>query len=155
MAKNGAAHRSLTGQFKARTVSKLYLALVKGRPIPSEGRIEAPLGRDPRHRKRIAPVDGGREAVTGYRTAAAYEGATLLEVRPLTGRTHQIRAHLASVGHPLVGDALYGKPSPIVTRHFLHAARLAFLLPPDEQEWREFEAPLPPDLRAALAALEA
>ena len=83
-----------------------------------------------------------------------YDDCALVEAMPVTGRTHQIRVHLAHVGHPLVGDALYGKPSPLVARHFLHAARLAFLLPPDEQEWCEFEAPLPPDLRAALAALE-
>ena len=151
-AKNGAAHRSLTGQFKARTVSKMYLALVKGRPRQSEGRIDAPLGRDPRHRKRIAPVDGGREAVTGYRTAAAFEGATLLEVRPLTGRTHQIRAHFASIGHPLVGDALYGGKSALLARHFLHASSLEIDHPRTGRRLA-LESPLPPDLTAALGAL--
>ena len=143
MAKNAAAHRSLTGQFKARTVAKMYLSLVKGRPKPAEGRIDArPWARDPRHRKRIAPVDGGREAVTGYRATAVFEGATLLEVRPLTGRTHQIRAHLASIGHPIVGDALYGGRSPLLSRHFLHAARLE-IDPPENRR--------PVGARSALA----
>lgn len=152
VAKNAAAHRSLTGQFKARTVSKMYLALVKGRPKPSEGRIDSPLGRDPRHRKRIAPVDGGREAITGYRTAAVFKGVTLLEVRPRTGRTHQIRAHLASIGHPLVGDALYGGRSPLLSRHFLHAARLE-VDHPRTGERLALESPLPADLMTALDAL--
>ena len=79
-----------------------------------------------------------------------YDGFTLVEAHPVTGRTHQIRVHMASLGHPLVGDAVYGKASTLVKRHFLHAARLGFTLPPAGLEWREFESPLPDDLQASL-----
>ncbi len=155
VAKTHAAHASLTRQLKERVVRKTYLALVRGVPRGADGMIDAPIARDPRRRQRMAVVPGGRAAQTHWRVLRRYDDCALIEASPVTGRTHQIRVHLAHIGHPLVGDALYGKPSPLVARHFLHAARLAFLLPPDEQEWREFEAPLPSDLRAALSALEA
>jgi len=123
--------------------------------------IDGAIGRHPKQRKRMAIVEGGRASLTEYRVVRRYVergalgAATLVEAHPVTGRTHQIRVHFASLGHPLVGDPVYGKRSGLVGRHFLHAARLAFDLPPDERERREFEAALAPDLQAALDALEA
>ncbi|HEU4760366.1 MAG TPA: RluA family pseudouridine synthase [Dehalococcoidia bacterium] len=153
VAKNERAHRSLTRQLKGREVHKTYLALVHGAPRPSEGVIEAPIGRHPRNRKKMAIVPGGREAETRYRTRAVLDGYALLEIEPITGRTHQIRVHLAALGHPVVGDATYGRRSTLVPRQFLHAWRLAFALP-SSGRLVEFESPLPPDLREALGELE-
>ena len=153
IAKNDAAHRSLTKQLKDRKVHKTYLALVMGTMKRDTGTMDGPIGRHPKHRKRMAIVDGGRDALTEYNVVQRYAGYTLAEAHPVTGRTHQIRVHLTSLGHPLVGDAVYGKASPLVDRHFLHAARLGFYLPPAEQEWREFQAPLPADLQAVLDAI--
>ena len=114
--------------------------------------IEAPLGRHPKNRKKQAVVAGGRESTTRYKVRETLPGnRALLEVEPVTGRTHQIRVHLAAIGHPIVGDALYGKRLDIVGRQFLHAARLGFNRPSGRQV--DFESPLPPDLRAALADL--
>jgi 23S rRNA pseudouridine1911/1915/1917 synthase len=161
VAKNDIAHRSLTRQLKDRQVRKTYLALVVGSMARDEGTIDGPIARHPKHRKRMAIVEGGRDALTEYRVVRRFDGGalgpghTLVEAHPATGRTHQIRVHLTSLGHPLVGDSVYGKRSPLVDRHFLHAGRLAFHLPPDEREWREFEAELPPDLQAGLDALGA
>ena len=153
VAKSDVAHASLSAQLKERRVRKTYLALVVGAPKRDTGDIDAPIDRSPRNRKKMAIVDGGREAQTHWQVVERYEGYTLVEAHPVTGRTHQIRVHLASIGLPLVGDATYGKRSELVARHFLHAAKLGFYLPPDEREWREYESPLPPDLRDALAAL--
>ncbi|MDA0798060.1 MAG: RluA family pseudouridine synthase [Chloroflexi bacterium] len=153
VAKDDAAHRSLSKQLKDRKIHKTYLALVVGSLKNDSGTIDGPIGRHPKHRKRMAIVEGGRDSLTEYNVVRRYEGFTLLEAHPITGRTHQIRVHLTSLGHPLVGDAVYGKASPLVSRHFLHAARLGFYLPPEEQEWREFQAPLPPDLQAVLDAI--
>ena len=153
VAKDDIAHRSLTRQLKDRTVHKTYLALVVGKVRDDKGHIEGPIARHPKHRKRMAIVEGGRDALTGYEVVRRYEGYTLVEAHPVTGRTHQIRVHFTSIGHPLVGDAVYSKRSPLADRHFLHAARLAFDLPPDERERREFESPLPGDLQAALDAI--
>ena len=151
VAKHDAAHQALARALKERRVTKVYLALVWGRPQPPEGSIDAPIARDPRNRKRMAVVSGGREAQTSYRTLESHEEVTLLELRPRTGRTHQIRVHLASIGHPIVGDAVYGRrKTDLVTRQFLHAAGLGFRLP-STGEHREFTAPLPPDLQQALA----
>jgi len=152
VAKDDAAHHALARQLKERTVEKTYLALVEGTPKPPEGVIEAPLGRHPRHRQRVAVVAGGREAVTAYRVVERFAGMSLLEVRPKTGRTHQIRVHLAAIGHPIVGDRVYGKPSPLVARQFLHAWRIAFAHP-RTGERMELEAPLPADLQEALRRL--
>ena len=149
VAKNDLVHEALSRQLKERQVEKVYLALVKGNVEPSEGVIEGAIGRDPRNRKRMAIVAGGREAVTRYRTRETVEGCTLLEVMPSTGRTHQIRVHLAAIGHPVVGDAVYGRPSPLVGRQFLHAYRLGFRHPADGRRVR-FESPLPDDLEQAL-----
>jgi 23S rRNA pseudouridine1911/1915/1917 synthase len=156
VAKNDRAHRDLQRQFKARTVEKTYLALLDGRPPTDRGRIEAPIGRDPRDRKRmgVVPLDLGREAVTEYRVLEKFQAHTLVEARPRTGRTHQIRVHFAFLGCPVAGDTVYGRKRSTVPlrRHFLHAAWLAFDLPGGRGR-RTFEAPLPSELEAALADL--
>ena len=149
VAKNRAAQADLSDQFKSRTVSKSYLVLVRGRLSPESGAIEANIGRDPRNRQRMAVVAGGREARTGYRVLRYVRGYSLLEIKPETGRTHQIRVHLAAIGFPVVGDATYGVRSPHVARQFLHASRLGFRLPTSGR-YVEFESPLPPDLARAL-----
>lgn len=155
VAKNDAAHLSLARQLKDRQVEKTYLALVEGRVEPGEGVIDAPIGRHPRHRKKMAVVAAGREARTRYRVLREVDGRSLVEARPETGRTHQIRVHFASIGHPIVGDPVYGRGGrePPVRRQFLHAQRLAFRHP-RTGEWLELGAPLAEDLRAALAELE-
>lgn len=156
LAKNERSHHWLQEQFKTRAVQKVYLALVDGKPPTPTGRIEAEIARDPSHRKQMAVVsDGrGRTAVTEYKTLEQFEKHTLLEAHPLTGRTHQIRLHLAFVGCPITGDMIYGKKSPTVDlkRHFLHAARISIILP-GEKVNRTFEAPLPEELEAVLEKL--
>jgi 23S rRNA pseudouridine1911/1915/1917 synthase len=154
VAKSDRAMRSLQRQLKNREVQKTYLALVHGRLEPREGMIEAPIGRHPKNRKKMAVVSGGREAITKYRMREEIAGGkhTLLEVEPVTGRTHQIRVHMAALGHPIVGDATYGRRTKIVDRQFLHAHRLAFAMPLGGRTV-EFESPLPADLRVALDAL--
>jgi 23S rRNA pseudouridine1911/1915/1917 synthase len=152
IAKNDAAHQSLARQLKDRTVDKTYLALVEGTPRPAEGVIEAPLARDPRRRQRIAVVAGGREATTSYRVVERFRGCALVEARPRTGRTHQVRVHLAAIGHPVVGDALYGKRSPLISRQALHALRITFAHPRTGAPMT-VEAPLAGDFAAALARL--
>jgi 23S rRNA pseudouridine1911/1915/1917 synthase len=162
VAKNDAALLALQACFKTRTVEKTYLALVHGHP-PDEGRIETPYGRHPRHRQRFTgKLRTGKPAVTVYRARERLEGATLLEVDLHTGRTHQIRVHLAESGYPLLGDGLYGGTrkgdarvkavQAKLGRQALHAWRLAFPHPGSGRR-RAFEAPLPADLRAALNAL--
>jgi len=133
-------------------VKKKYLVLVRGRVVPEEGVIEAPLGRNPGNRKKMAVVPGGREARTSYRVLRHMEGFSLVEASPETGRTHQIRVHFASLGHPVVGDRLYGVKSPLFERQFLHACYLGFRHP-REGRWLEFTSPLPPDLEEGLKAL--
>lgn len=152
VALNERSREHLVRQLKERTVHKTYLALVQGVPEPHEGTIEAPIGRHPRNRKKMAVVAGGREAETKYRLREAVGAFALLEVEPITGRTHQIRVHMAAIGHPVAGDAVYGTRSPHLSRQFLHAWRLAFELPAGRRSV-EFESPLPPDLRAALEAI--
>lgn len=154
LAKTDAALADLQGQFKRREVEKRYLALVEGLPESSEGIVDAPLGRDPRRRKRIAVVQGGQEAVTHYRLLEAFEEHALLEVRPQTGRTHQIRVHMAWLGHPVVGDRVYGyrKQRLRLKRHWLHAAALTVRSPSGGGPLT-FEAPLPPDLKHVLETL--
>ncbi len=151
VAKNSAAHLNLANQFKARSVVKAYQVLVKGRLTPEDGIIEAPIGRDPRRRERMAVVaeSRGREARTEYHVVKYMGDYTLLEVRPETGRTHQIRVHLAAIGYPVVGDKVYGVKSPHLSRQFVHASRLGFHLP-STGEYVEFESELPPDLAQAL-----
>lgn len=156
IAKNERAHRWLQDQFRGRTVEKVYLALVDGAPPTPVGRVEAPIGRNTSHRKLMAvvPSEKGREAVSEYRTLERFARHTLLEVHPRTGRTHQIRVHLAFLGCPVTGDTVYGrrKPTLPLNRHFLHAHRLTVILPGERQP-RTFEAPLPPDLQAVLEEL--
>lgn len=155
VARTSAAHGALARQWRERTVVKRYWALVTGTPRQPEGEIELPIGRDPRHRRRMAPVAGGRPARTRYRVARAYRGFSLLDVSIETGRTHQIRVHLAALGHPVAGDRLYGAgtPPPALTRQFLHAYMLGLRLP-STGEYSEFVAPLPVDLAAVLERLE-
>lgn len=154
VAKNDRAQQALQAQLKGREVQKTYVALVRGVPEPPEGMIEAPIGRNPKNRKKMAVVSGGRESTTNYRVVETIgEGQyALLEVKPVTGRTHQIRVHLSALGHPIIGDATYGGRSTVVGRQFLHAAKLAFAMPPS-QRMMEFESPLPADLREALDTL--
>ncbi len=153
VAKNDAAHVSLAGQLKDRKVKKTYLALVEGRLEPREGLIDAPIGRDPRHRKRMAVIERGRDARTRYRVLREVDGRSLVEVQPETGRTHQIRVHLASLHHPIVGDTLYGRKGGVsLARQFLHAQKLAFTHP-RSGERLELEAPLAEDLQEALQKL--
>ncbi|HJW84485.1 MAG TPA: RluA family pseudouridine synthase [Anaerolineae bacterium] len=201
VAKNDAAHRELQRQFKARSVKKMYLALLAGRLEPGEGLIDAPIARNRIHRQRMAVAIDGRPSRTRYkviarlaegveahlpperhlhlrRTAGAVQvsgagsaGAptglprpaktsrpteyTLVEAYPETGRTHQIRVHFAWLGHPLVGDTVYGRKKPAlpIERHFLHAARLTLRLPSTGEE-RAFESPLPEDLQRVLDVLD-
>jgi len=153
--KNEAARRKLQLQFKEGQVEKTYLALVEGKVEPGRGMIDAPVGRDPRHRKRMAVVrKGGREAVTEYQVLEHLEDYTLVEVRPRTGRTHQVRVHLAFIGHPVVGDTVYGyrKQRLGLKRQFLHAQRLGFHLP-SSGEHMALTSELPPDLREVLDRL--
>jgi 23S rRNA pseudouridine1911/1915/1917 synthase len=157
VAKNDRAHRALQAQFKSHQVQKTYLALVYGRVSLPRGEIRAPIGRDPRHRKRmtVLPGDRGRQAVTRYEVLGYYGRHTLLVCQPLTGRTHQIRVHLAHIKHPIVGDEIYGgrrKPPVPCPRQFLHAQRIRFCLPATGEEV-EFSAALPADLTGVLAAL--
>jgi len=153
VAKTDLAQGSLMRQFGERTIEKEYLALVRGEPPSSRGRVEAPIGRDPRDRQRMAVTAGGREAVTAYDVLATGGGYALLSLHPLTGRTHQIRAHLTYLGLPIAGDLRYGGgPGPNgLARQFLHAARLRLDRPIDGERldaWSE----LPEDLSASLDA---
>ncbi len=156
MAKDERSHRWLQDQFRLRKAEKIYLALVDGTPPTPKGRIEAPIGRSPEERKKMAivPHGKGRLAISEYRTLESFPQHTLLEVRPLTGRTHQIRLHLRFIGCPVVGDRIYGRQKPTlpITRHFLHAHRLSITLPGETQP-RLFESPLPDDLYDLLETL--
>ncbi|TMG02236.1 MAG: RluA family pseudouridine synthase [Chloroflexi bacterium] len=156
VAKNYRAQRALQHQLKEREVRKTYLALVKGVPSPREGTIGAPIGRHPKNRKKMAVVADGRESTTRYRVREEIAGGkySLLEVEPVTGRTHQIRVHLAAIGHPVVGDATYGRSSESIGRQFLHAHKLAFAMPLGGRTV-EFVSPLSADLREALSRLQA
>jgi len=137
VAKNDAAHRKLAAQFSSRRVEKVYLALVHGTVKQENGSIDKPISRDPVHRTRMtARLRDGRPAHTEYRVTARLPGFTFLEVKIGTGRTHQIRVHLASIGHPVAGDTLYGAPAQVpgrdsLGRYFLHAHRISFFRPGD------------------------
>lgn len=156
LAKNDHAHRWLQDQFRLRKVEKTYLALVDGAPPTPSGRVEAPVGRDLSHRKKMAimPPGKGREAVSEYVTLESFKEHTLLEFHPYTGRTHQIRLHCMFLGCPIVGDKVYGyrKQSVEIDRHFLHASKLKIILP-GEKAAKTFEASLPEDLQAILDSL--
>jgi 23S rRNA pseudouridine1911/1915/1917 synthase len=155
VAKNNVALANLADQFKARTVKKTYITLVKGILRPDKGVIDAPIGRDSGDRKKMA-VTGesrGRAARTNYRVIRYVGKNSLLEIMPETGRTHQIRVHLAAIGYPVFGDITYGKKSVFLNRQFLHAHRIGFTLPATGK-WVEFESPLPEDLEQALKELD-
>jgi 23S rRNA pseudouridine1911/1915/1917 synthase len=164
VAKTDVAHRELSMQFKDRNVHKTYVALVHGCMETEAGEIERPVGRDPAHRTRM--IAGGiraREAKTRYRVTCRFHHFTLVEAEPETGRTHQIRVHFSSIGHPIVGDTLYRAPGKIeiggseektLSRNFLHAAAIEFTHPRDARKMR-FESPLPGELRQLLERLEA
>ena len=157
VARNDHAQQALMAQLKARRVKKTYLALVRGSPVAEIGRIEAPIGRDPRHFGRMAVLATGRAALTGYRVRERLPGWSLLEVDLLTGRTHQIRVHLASIGHPIAGDPVYATGAARrgpegLTRLFLHSWRIEFAAVTGERLIRA-EAPLPDELARVLAGL--
>jgi 23S rRNA pseudouridine1911/1915/1917 synthase len=155
-AKTDRGRTALVSQWESRSVEKTYLALVSGSVADEEAIIDAPIGRDPKNRQRMAVVRSGRPAVTQFRVVERFADTTLLEVSIETGRTHQIRVHLAFVGHSIVGDQLYGRArlrDPQLDRQFLHARALAFQLP--DGEALRLEAPLPRDLQAVLEELRA
>ncbi|MFL5750024.1 MAG: RluA family pseudouridine synthase, partial [Chloroflexota bacterium] len=161
VARTDAAQASLMAQLKARRVKKTYLALVAGEVAAAVGRIEAPIGRDPKHRTRMGVVADGRPATTGYRVRERFPGWTLLELDLVTGRTHQIRVHLAAIGHPIAGDPVYGtgtsRRGPSVRgaaleRLFLHSWRLE-LTSPSTGELIRAESSLPRELELVLEAL--
>lgn len=154
IAKDQAIHTALQRQFKRRRVQKTYLALVEGHPSPRQGIIDAPIGRDKRQRKKMSVVRTGREARTTYHVIEMFDEHCLLELQPETGRTHQIRVHLAWLGHPVVGDTVYGyrKQRLLKHRHFLHASGLSLAHPVTHQTL-SLTAPLPDDLAALLSRL--
>lgn len=154
VAKNDRAHLSLCEQFKARTMEKHYLAVASGRFSQESGRIDAPIARHPVDRKRMAVVAGGRESHTEYRVIEALKGASYLDVHLLTGRTHQIRVHMQHIGHPLLGDAIYGAKHPAVkaSRLMLHAHTLR-IAHPTSGKIMEFCAPIPDDFLSVLQRL--
>ncbi len=149
VAKNERALVNLQAQLKNRQIEKEYIALVHGRLPQKEGVIEAPIGRDPRDRTKMAVVPGGRPAVTRYRVLEELPTFTLVAAYPVTGRTHQIRVHFAWIGHPVVGDQVYGRDRTGLRRQFLHAARLKFRHP-RTGEWIEVRSPLPAELQGFL-----
>ena len=164
VAKNDLAHQALMKQFKERTVSKTYYALIIGHLVPAKGTIDSPIGHDPRDRKKMAVSSekDGKKAITHYQVLKYFsEGYSLLKIKLVTGRTHQIRVHFSAIGYPLVGDVLYGKNKTNhffleeydLKRTFLHAGELAFMLPGSSQT-KKFEVPLPEDLQTVLENLK-
>jgi 23S rRNA pseudouridine1911/1915/1917 synthase len=157
VAKTDAAHQELARQFQARTVEKIYLTLIEG-TLTGAGRVQKPIARDPRNRARMtARLPTGRAALTDWKATANYQGFSFLEIHLGTGRTHQIRAHMAALGHPVAGDRLYGAKPSLWDRYFLHAHRLGFRSPstgeavqvisplsPDLEEWKLSLLPLLP-----------
>jgi 23S rRNA pseudouridine1911/1915/1917 synthase len=159
VAKSELAYTVLKQAFRDRTVDKTYHALVQGHPDPFEGTIDAPIGRHPGADYKMAIMADGRRSITHYRTLEAHRGATLLEIKLETGRTHQIRVHMAAIKHPCVGDPTYGANPRLAAelgldRQWLHAVRLAFTHPATG-EWVEFSSPYPPDLERALEIVRA
>ena len=159
VAKSERAYTILKRAFRSRSVDKIYHALVQGHPDPFTGTIEAPIGRHPGADYKMAVMERGRHSVTHYSTLEAFVAATLLEIKLETGRTHQIRVHMAAIRHPCVGDLMYGA-DPVLAdklgleRQWLHAVRLSFTHP-SSGELMQFESPYPPDLQHALDAIRA
>jgi 23S rRNA pseudouridine1911/1915/1917 synthase len=155
-AKSDRGRTALVSQWDDRSVEKTYLALVAGTIEENEATIDAPIGRDPKNRQRMAVVRTGRSAVTHFRVLERFPYATLLEIALETGRTHQIRVHLAFIGHPILGDPVYGRErpeDPSLDRQFLHASELAFALP--DGTMKRFVSPLPADLQRVVDELRA
>lgn len=157
VAKSERAYTALKRAFKEREVEKIYHAVVQGHPDPLSGTIDAPIGRHPSHSWKFAVTPTGKDSVTHYETLEAFPGASLLEIHLETGRTHQIRVHMAAHRHPCAGDPLYGADPTLsarlgLTRQWLHAHRLAFAHPVTG-EWATFAAPYTPDLARALELL--
>lgn len=158
VAKNDKAHQELSKMFQERTIEKTYLALTKGVISNTHGTINAPIGRDPRERKKMTVIEstGSKNAITHFNLKQAFSNYSFLEVKIETGRTHQIRVHLKSIGHPIVGDQVYGDPSINknfrLKRQFLHAHKLKFTHPITKKEV-EIKSPLPLDLKQVLNSL--
>ena len=154
VARTDSAHRDLAEQFSTRKVEKIYVALVHGRVKAERGRIESPIARDPVHRTRMTSrLKHGRSALTEYTVIRRFQKSTLLDVRIGTGRTHQIRVHLASLRHPVVGDKLYGAAASELGRYFLHARSVSFTTPATGERVT-VASPLPPELDKYLKTLE-
>lgn len=159
VAKSESAYTALKRAFKEREVEKIYHAVVQGHPDPLTGTIDAPIGRHPTHSWKFAVTPQGKDSVTHYETIEAFPGASLLEIHLETGRTHQIRVHMAAHRHPCVGDPLYGADPTLsarlgLGRQWLHARELSFAHPATG-EWSTFSSPYPPDLARALEILRA
>jgi 23S rRNA pseudouridine1911/1915/1917 synthase len=157
VAKSELAYTILKRAFRSRNVGKIYHALVQGHPDPFTGTIEAPIGRHPGADYKMAVMHGGRHSVTHYTTLEAFVAATLLEIKLETGRTHQIRVHMAAIRHPCIGDPVYGADPVLAAklgldRQWLHAVRLSFVHP-TSGELMQFESPYPPDLQHALEVI--
>ena len=153
VAKTDTAHLSLSKQLKNREVVKGYIAVSKGSINPVEGLIDLPIGRDPKNRKKMAVIEGGRDSKTRYRVVEHLNGYEILQVYLETGRTHQIRVHLAYMGHALLGDQVYGKGNLLRGRQFLHANHLKFIHPVTEMDM-EFRSNLPDEMLAVIDELK-
>ena len=156
-AKTDRAHEGLAKQFALHTIDRRYLAITRGQPKPAAGSVDAPLSRSPSNRKKIAVVSGGKRAVTHYRTLEPLNAAALMECRLETGRTHQVRVHMAHLGHSLLGDPVYGGRHPATERlgfrrQALHAARLGFIHPITGAT-QVYQSPMPPDMQELFRAL--
>ena len=155
IAKNDKAHLNISKQIQERKVTKTYIALVRGNVRENEATIDMPIGRSTKDRKKMAVLKNGKEAITHFKVLKRYDGFTLLELKIETGRTHQIRVHLAEIGFPIVGDIVYsnGKNPFGIQGQMLHAARLEFIHPSTKQKV-EFEAPLPEYFKRVLEELD-
>jgi 23S rRNA pseudouridine1911/1915/1917 synthase len=153
VAKNEIAQQNLSEQFKEHLVVKKYLALIEGHLTSKQGLIEAPIGCHPRHRKKMAVVSGGKESRTRFQVLDFIGDYTFVEVVTETGRTHQIRVHFSAIGHPVFGDSVYGKKSPLLSRLFLHACYLGFSLPKNG-DFVNFHSELPSELRKLIQELK-
>jgi len=163
VAKTDVAHEGLAAQFATHSIERRYLAIVAGQPMPARGKVDAPLARSAANRKKMGIVEGsrGKRAVTHYRLVEPLRDAALMECRLETGRTHQVRVHMASIGHALLGDPVYGRTPSVhrevlkrlnFHRQALHAARLGFGHPVSKENLT-FESPLPPDIQELFGAL--
>ncbi len=155
IAKDNQAHNSLASQLKAKTTKRVYLAVVHGKVSKDEGTINAPIARNPKDRLKMAVVAGGKEAVTHYKVVQRFKNYTVVELRLETGRTHQIRVHMTHIGHPLLGDPVYGKKQGKIKHEgqLLHAKMLGFEHP-RTGEYMEFDSDLPEYFKTILGKIE-